>query len=330
MFAALGLDPAQEEIYRVLAARVNRSVAELAADTGRAPGQIQGLLTELAALGLVTGAEAAGVHDVDTVFTAAPPDIALGAVLRQRRDDLRAAELDLLSLAEQHHRAARDRASGVVEVITDVAAVRHRFAQIQHSARHQVRSMMVPNLTVVPHEQNEAGDAGLRRGVLYRAILQRAALTEPGMIGDALASLSQGQQIRVADWVPVKLVIADSHVAMVPLWSNRNTAAASILVHASGLLDALVALFESAWERAYPISANTLGDDLTETRPGEIDELDARILSLVLAGLTDQAAGGQLGISRRTVQRRMTELMAKAGVDTRIQLGWQAARRGWA
>lgn len=330
MFTALGLESAQEEIYRVLAVRVNRSVAELAVDTGRTPDQVQGLLTELAVLGLVTGTEPVEALRPETVFTAAPPDIALGAVLRQRRDDLHAAELDLLTLAEQHHRAARDRAPGVVEVITDVSAVRHRFAQIQHSARYQVRSLMVSNLTVVPHDQNEAGEAGLRRGVLYRTILQRAALTEPGMVGDALASLGLGHQVRVADRVPVKLMIADSHVAMVPLWSNRNNAAASILVHASGLLDALVALFESAWLLAYPVSANTIGDDLTEARPGEIDELDARILALVLAGLTDQAAAGQLGISRRTIQRRITDLMAKAGVDTRIQLGWQAARRGWA
>lgn len=54
------------------------------------------------------------------------------------------------------------------------------------------------------------------------------------------------------------------------------------------------------------------------------------MLALVLAGLTDEAAASRLGVSRRTVQRRIAELMAKAGVDSRIQLGWHAARRGWA
>nr|WP_238427092.1 helix-turn-helix domain-containing protein [Streptomyces adustus] len=58
--------------------------------------------------------------------------------------------------------------------------------------------------------------------------------------------------------------------------------------------------------------------------------MDARVLALVLAGLTDQAAAGQLGVSRRTVQRRIGELMLKAGAESRIQLGWIAARRGWA
>ena len=34
--------------------------------------------------------------------------------------------------------------------------------------------------------------------------------------------------------------------------------------------------------------------------------------------------------SLRTVQRRIRGLMDTAGVDTRIQLGWYAARAGWA
>jgi sugar-specific transcriptional regulator TrmB len=330
MFAALGLDAAGEEIYRLLAMRVSASVSELATDSGRAPTEVYELLTVLSTAGLATPDASAATTPTATVFTAAPPDIALGAILRQRRDDLRSAEADLLALTELHRGAARDRASGVVEVLTDVDAVRHRFTQIQNLARYEVRSMMVPNLTVVPHRENTAGDAGLRRGVVYRAILQRDALTEPGITGEVLASLASGQLIRMTDRVPVKLVIVDRDVAMVPLLSNRNTAAASILVHPSGLLDALMALFDTEWAHAYPLSTNMVGDSVDETHPDEIDELDARILALVLAGLTEEAAAGQLGVSRRTVQRRIHELMVKAGVDTRIQLGWHASRRGWA
>lgn len=48
-----------------------------------------------------------------------------------------------------------------------------------------------------------------------------------------------------------------------------------------------------------------------------------------MAGLTDQAVGGQLGMSLRTVQRRVSHLMELAGVATRFQLGHEAGRRGW-
>ncbi|MFI6539242.1 helix-turn-helix transcriptional regulator [Nonomuraea sp. NPDC050547] len=48
------------------------------------------------------------------------------------------------------------------------------------------------------------------------------------------------------------------------------------------------------------------------------------------AKLTDEAVAGRLGLSLRTLQRRIRQLMDLAGVRTRVQLGWQAAQRGWA
>ncbi|MFD7835401.1 helix-turn-helix domain-containing protein [Streptomyces sp. NPDC059761] len=55
-----------------------------------------------------------------------------------------------------------------------------------------------------------------------------------------------------------------------------------------------------------------------------------RILALLLAGLTDQAVATQLGVSPRTLQRRLRRLMDMAGVRTRMQLGGHAVRNGWA
>jgi DNA-binding NarL/FixJ family response regulator len=49
----------------------------------------------------------------------------------------------------------------------------------------------------------------------------------------------------------------------------------------------------------------------------------------MLAGLTDQAIAGKLGIGTRTVQRRVRDLIVTAGVHTRLQLIWQATRSGW-
>ncbi|MEV8094785.1 hypothetical protein [Kitasatospora sp. NPDC085879] len=49
----------------------------------------------------------------------------------------------------------------------------------------------------------------------------------------------------------------------------------------------------------------------------------------MLAGLTDQAAASQRHLpSHRPAPGH--DLMSRAGVEARIQLGWQAARRGWA
>jgi sugar-specific transcriptional regulator TrmB len=330
MLSALGLQADEEEIYRRLVTHVSASVAELAMLTGHAVADVAGVLANLVARGLAAAEPSVETPGVTTVFTAAPPAVALGGLLRQRRDDLHTAEQDLAALVEEHRVSAIGRTtSNVVEEITDISAVRHRFAQIQEAAQYEVLAMVRPNLSVVPHRDNMAEMAGLRRGVRYRAILDRRALLQPGMVNDVIDSIRAGQEIRIADRVPVKLMIVDRERAMLPLLHDQNSAPESVLVQSSGLLDALIAFFEMAWEQAYPLLANSTGQELVETRP-EIDELDSRILALLLSGMTDQAVAGQLGSSRRTVQRRIHDLMVKAGAETRIELGWYAARKGWA
>ncbi len=342
MLSVLGLQPAEEEIYRRLVTNAGASAGQLASLTGRSAAEIDAVLAQLVARGLAAAEQQPRTSDGSTVFAAAPPAVALGGLLRQRRDDLHTAERELAALVEEHRLSAIGRTtSNVVEEITEIGAVRHRFAQIQEAARYEVLSMVRPNLTIVPHRENAAGVAGLKRGVRYRAVLDRTALSAPGMVPDVIASIEEGQEIRVADEVAVKMVIVDRECAMLPLLHGQNNAPQSMLVQSSGVLDALLAFFEMAWERAYPLLLSAGREagrgagreagpgELVEVRP-DIDELDSRILALLLTGMTDQAVAGQLGTSRRTVQRRIRELMVKASAETRIELGWYAARKGWA
>jgi len=93
------------------------------------------------------------------------------------------------------------------------------------------------------------------------------------------------------------------------------------------LLAALDALFENLWRQAFPLELS--GTGFVETEADGPTELDRKLLALLIAGLTDQAAASQLDLSLRTVQRRLRHLMDLAGADSRLQLGWHAARNGW-
>ncbi|HEX6686005.1 MAG TPA: hypothetical protein VF062_24725 [Candidatus Limnocylindrales bacterium] len=325
MLAVLGLGGAEEDAYRRLVARSAASPAELAAGTGQPVAAIAQCLATLADRGLA-------VAGPDGRFTAAPPAVALGTLVRRLRDDLAEAEQDVAALAEQHRSAALALPSGgLVEIITDLSAVRQRFAQLQEAARVQVRSMMVPNISVVPHGANEAGTAGMRRGVRYRVILDRGALAQPGVVPELLASLGEGEDIRIADRVPVKMIIADDECAMLPLLRGQNTAHASVLIHPSAMLDALIAHFELAWALAHTVQTGQSRDAaIQELSPGPLEAIDRRILTLLLAGLTDESVASQLDTSVRTIQRRVHHMIQVAGVKTRVQLGWHAARNGWA
>jgi hypothetical protein len=295
--------------------------------TGRTPHEVAGALGSLLEHGLITtlpddpGGRGAA-------FAPAPPGVALNALLRRRQHELRGVENAVVALVEQYR--SSDIARDVFEVLTDVETVRRRFFQIQDAAQHEVRSMMVPNLTVVPHRHNTAEQEGMKRGVRYRVLLDRRAIDGPSMHADIRESLTWGQQIRTVDAVPVKMMIVDSETAMLPLHHDRDGSPASILIHRSGLLAVLIAFFESEWSRAFPLSAGSLPDAVSEAHPGELDEEHRQVLSLLLAGLTDQAIAGHLDVSVRTVHRRIHQLMDKAGVESRIQLGWAVARNGWA
>jgi len=316
MLSALGLAGEEERLYRVLVTLPGPVTAPQLQDRSGLPAAVvAGLLLSLTDRGLIIS--------TDHGYAVAPPAVALGALLRGRRDELRTVEMELVALAEAHRLATIGRtAADVIEVITGADAVRHRFAQVQHAAKHEVRSMVVPNAIVVPPGENVAEQPSMARGVRYRVLVDREFLEHPGGTDILAQALDEGEEVRIVDRVPIKMIIADRELGMLPLLSEQNTAPASVLVHASGVLDSMIALFDEVWRRGQPVRGIGAGSPL--------EELDQRILMLLLSGLTDHAIASSLALSARTVQRRIRHLMDLAGVDTRVQLGWHAARKDWA
>ncbi|MEH1126371.1 helix-turn-helix domain-containing protein [Micromonospora sp. CPCC 206061] len=66
--------------------------------------------------------------------------------------------------------------------------------------------------------------------------------------------------------------------------------------------------------------------------PAEVapDGPTCALLGLLAAGLTDEAIARTLGVSLRTIQRRIHDLLLELGVTTRFQAGLAARERGWA
>ncbi|NUP01388.1 MAG: transcriptional regulator TrmB [Nonomuraea sp.] len=324
MLEALGLTAEEEAVYRFLI-DAPRTPAELATALERPLTSAEESLLALIGRGLVSR-----LAGSPSRYAAAPPAVALGGLLTARREELHTAELAMVALAEQHRMAATDRAVGdLIEVVTGVEAVRQRFMQIQWAARKQVRSFSTAPFVAVPPSDNVAENQGVDRGVDYLVVVEREVLTTPGAAEGTIDSIRRGVQVRVVDKLPIKLMMADGDLALVPLTTDPGGEPAAVLLHRSGLLAAVEALFESVWARAYPLRAGPAGG-LAEDREPAVTELDRKILALLLAGLTDEAVAGQLDLSLRTLQRRLRALMDQAGVRTRVQLGWHAARNDWA
>ncbi|MGW0703565.1 helix-turn-helix domain-containing protein [Streptomyces sp. NPDC002867] len=324
MLGAIGLNERQETAYRALVALGAAEITDLAHRLALPETETERTLRRLEQQGLAAQSSARTGR-----WVAAPPGVALGALLTQQRHELEQAELAAALLAEEYRAESEEPAvHDLVEVVTGARAVTHRFVQLQLGAAEEVCALVTGRPVAVSGMDDEAEEKAATRGVTYRAVVEREVLTMPDGITELTAALGRDEQVRVVDRVPTRLVIADRSLAMVPL-TGRGAEPAALVVHASGLLESLTGLFEAVWRDAVPLRLGSGGRSVTETAAVGPDATDLEILSLLLAGMTDASVAKQLDLGLRTVQRRVKGLMELTGVTTRLQLGWHACAKGW-
>lgn len=326
MLEVFGLAADEEDLYEWLLVRSPVSSGELdelvAGESWAA--QLPALLARLEELGLVVRLPG-GPPSWQTV----PPDIAFDALAQRGEQALTVARRRRAELSAAYRHAAR-RADPVqlVEVVRGRPAIGQWYVRMQQEARHEVRCFDAPPYLATGSPQVNTLELDLlRRGVRYRVLYDRHGLELPGRLTDLEAGLAHGEQARVTD-VPVKLVLTDRPMALLPLQHEPTDVETSLVVHDSVLLDALSALFEMYWDRAIPLQVRNGHAQLPDTGD-EPTDLDRDLLPLLAAGFTDQAIAGQLGCNERTVRRYLKDMMHRLDAVTRFQAGYQAIRRGW-
>lgn len=340
MLQALGLGPAEEAIYTTLLAHPTASAQELVRRTGLEEAETTRILLDLAARGLVAIAAETGSRVPDPADDGPPaarplpahtPSVALAPFLVEQRNALHRAETAFSMLTEQYRTTAAHPAGSIVEVVVGVEQVAHRFHQLQRGAQRELLVFLVGGTIAVPREDADVSESSaLDRGVDFRVVAARNYLDEPDMAGDMRAAITAGLKLRLVESLPLKMVVSDRERAMVPLdMTDSGGEPSAIVVHRSGLLTALVHLFEKEWAQARPLYATTTGVRAEATADPRPTEGELEVLTLLLAGISDRRAASQLGLSVRTVERRTRRLMDLAGADSRLQLGWHAARADW-
>lgn len=318
MLTALGASEEEDCIFRYLATTVSVTDEEIERATGLPLSRIREELVALEARGLV-----GTTTDVPTWYVAAAPG-AVEAMIANQLRELREAQgtLDRLSTKYRAEHLARESASAF-EILRGQEALRQRSMHMLHSARVEALNMIKPPIIAV-HSQDRVVPGDAARG---RVIFETSSLEEPDALDAVQAGLRPNDEVRVHTKLPAKMLIVDRSLALVPL-TQRDTTPAGVLVHESVMLDSLLALFEYVWAasaRLHVDSVNSPPPDGNSPLTAE----DRRLLSLLLSGLTDEAIAAHLRVSVRTIQRKVHGLMEAASVRTRMQLAWEAARRGW-
>ncbi len=318
----LGLDEAALAVYERLVDRSPSTVDELRTAVLLPMNRLQEALETLESRGLVSRVAGSPAR-----YGAISPDIAMEVLLLEREEEIKRARRYAEQLTARFQAAAMQRdPAELVEIVTGIPALRQRWEQLQRGTRQEVRGIDKPPYTVSAKtpESTHTETELLGRGVKYRIIYDTSGIdvmTDWHL--DIERSAALGEQARVITNAPTKLVIFDDRYALIPLQVAPSTIASMILVHRSGLLEALCALFESLWAQALPFAVQ---QSSTPDRPTE-DE--ARLLALLVTGVQDEVIARQLGLSYRTYQRRLASLLRRLGAETRFQAGLRAAFLGW-
>lgn len=323
MFEVLGLSSDEGQLYAVLIESPRATVAELADYSSLLPHQANRTLRWLTRRGLATR-----LPGKQARYTAVAPDLAIEPLISQQEAHLRQARAVSHELMKTFHEASRqEHPAELVEIITGADNILRRFAQLQDTARVQIRSFDKPPY-VGPAGVNPREERRLKEGLIYRIIYTAEVVRSPGrLIGDIRATSELGEQARVRPDLPLKIVISDDRQALIPIKTTRAGSTASFVVHPCDLLDALMALFESEWQRAIPLRSWTEGDStIRDDRP---DEASRDLLACMAAGLTDETIARALGCSLRTAQRHIRRLMQELNASSRFQAGMEARGRGW-
>ncbi|MYR60336.1 TrmB family transcriptional regulator [Streptomyces sp. SID625] len=336
MLEAAGVSQMQESVYRVLVMSGHATVGDIARRTGTPRADSEKTLEALVAMGLATHADGAPGR-----FRAVPPDVALLPRIKRSTEALDLARTEAARLIETHRETVRRHDAGqLLEVITGAEALRQHLKQIQTHAREEMLWFCKAQYVAMPSGSNAEEYEALARGVRYRVLYEQAFFDDDGAVDNVATGMRAGESARAVPSLPLRLAVADRSVAIFPLVPGGPQGSpdepTTALVRDSNLLSALVALFESYWENAVPLhltdDATTPQALLTEEPASprtRLSPVDSRLLSLLVAGVTDKAIASHMNLSRRTVQRRIQSLMERAGAETRMQLAWQAARREW-
>ncbi|MFI6826695.1 transcriptional regulator TrmB [Kribbella sp. NPDC050241] len=310
MLETVGVDPPDEEAYRALLTASGCGIAELAKLLDRDEREVAATVERLETLGLLT---TTSDHPMRLLPTR--PDVAVDTLVAVRRAELDRVRAEARVLLTELRAQEQHRPENLVEVIVGQEAIAARFAQLLNGTREELLVLDRPPYASKTGESEPRVHRLLSDGVVVRGIYSPDSLDRPGGVDQAYSAADAGETSRVHPQLPMKLAVFDRRAALMPLDVDQLVDSA-LVVHPCALLDALVEMFTLLWDQAVPVVPVV-----------KTDPLDARLMTLLGAGLKDDAIARQLGLSSRTVGRRVAELMETLGARTRFQAGIHAQRR---
>jgi HTH-type transcriptional regulator, sugar sensing transcriptional regulator len=248
---SLGLTGYEASAYVALTRRDRATGAEVARLAGLPRQRIYDVLDGLVARGLATVEPGRPAR-----YAAVAPDAAVAALLAARRLEVERLEHEaalavaLLTPAYHDGRSTTDPLN-YIDVLREPVAIANRFTELQAAATREILVFTKPPYAVEPAE-NVAGLELMARGVEARSVYERSVYDDPGVVDAVRSFVAAGEQARVVDELPLKLVLIDERVALFtmedPIAGATNLTI--MTVEHPALARLLKLAFERVWEHA--------------------------------------------------------------------------------
>ncbi|MBO0610120.1 helix-turn-helix transcriptional regulator [Myceligenerans salitolerans] len=160
-----------------------------------------------------------------------------------------------------------------------------------------------------------------RRDARVRKVYRSGMLLDPAWPHRMATVLEHpGVEVRVATEEVNETILLDERIAILA-GDMRTGERTYSLITQPETVRGVSSLFEAAWRSATDL-------DVYDTGAAEIRLLAPQVLDLLGRGVKDETAARELGLSVRTYRRRVAELMAALGADSRFQAGVRARELG--
>jgi sugar-specific transcriptional regulator TrmB len=245
---SLGLTGYEASAYVALTRRGRATGAEVARIAGLPRQRIYDVLDGLVGRGL-----AAVEPGRPARYTALSPEDAVDALLAEHRASLERMQRDaaeavrLLTPAYRDGRSETDPLS-YIEVLRESGAIAKRFAELEASAQREILVFTKPPYAVPP-ENNVEGLELLSRGVVARSVYERSVYDDRAVVAAVRRFMEAGEQARVVDELPLKLVLIDERVALFTMEDPvaGSTELTIMVVEHPGFARLLKLAFEHVW-----------------------------------------------------------------------------------
>jgi DNA-binding NarL/FixJ family response regulator len=317
-------------LYRNLARTGPVPFVALASLSVGSPEQVRSAAVELTGLGLlkVDHGQVVAVPYADVIDQLLAQQ---ARFLKQALNGVQDAQRRLRTLIRESRWLGGDESETVTSAPSDQG---HGYMQEVRTRPQQGLAAIHPGARFpqeVLDSSLERAERDLRVGIALRVVHQSSALAHPQSMEYLRQIERLGAHVRLRENLPFRLMLMDDDSAVCAL-PTRDADDDIFLLRGVRLIGLLNHVFRAIWVDAVPLALAVDRRPATKTEAQPVRTVltpqQQAIIRYLAEGETDQAIARQLGVTTRTVTRRLGEIYDALGARSRFQAGMIARSQG--